>query len=221
MVGVWMGRKACIVVAIAVAVLTTPSAVLAGGDATRGEGLYTACQDCHGKDGEGNRELNAPSLAGQYDWYLLSQMQNFRSGVRGEHPKDIFGTIMAVPARALTDDQAVEDVVAYIAALEAAQPTRTEPRGDPERGRELYSICGWCHGTKAQGLLKDTPGGFPTPRLTGQHDWYLIRQTEYFKDKVRGANKDDRPGLEMRVKILQLRKGQEVQDIVAYIMTLQ
>ncbi len=215
-----MGRASTFVVAAAAMLAVSPAA-MSEGDVARGKDLYAACLDCHGESGEGNIELNAPSLAGQYDWYLLSQMQNYRSGVRGQHPDDVFGQIMTEPARALADDQAVEDVVAYIATLDASQPARTEPTGDPERGREAYSICGFCHGTKAQGLLTDTPGGYPTPRLTGQHDWYLIRQIEYFKDKIRGAGEEDKPGRQMRVDILQLQKGQEVRDIVAYIMTLQ
>ena len=88
--------------------------------------------------------------------------------------------------------------------------------------RLSYSICSSCHGSKAQGLpAAPTPDDFPGPRLTGQHDWYLIRQLEYFKNKIRGANLDDRPGLYMRTQILELQKGEDVRDVVAYIMTLQ
>ena len=216
-----MKRGASLFVAIAVGLWTAPTLAQAEGDATRGKALYAACQDCHGENGEGDQDLDAPSLAGQHDGYLLSQLQNFRSGIRGQHPDDTFGQVMVEPARDLADDQAVEDVVAYIATLEASQPARTEQSGDPERGRELYGLCDFCHGTKAQGLLTDTPGGYPTPRLTGQHDWYLIRQVENFKDKIRGAGEDDKPGRTMRVQIIELQKGQEVRDIVAYIMTLQ
>ena len=219
-----MSRKTSIVVTMAVGMLIIPFTVQAEGDAARGQALYGSCQDCHGENGEGNHELNAPSLAGQYDWYLLSQMQNFRSGVRGQHPDDTFGLAMAEAAQTLTDDQAVEDVVAYITTLEPAQPTRTEMSGDPERGRGLFfkgPNCSKCHGAKAEGLPTEKTGDLPAPRLVGQYDWYLIRQTENFKDKVRGAHLDDKLGLRARIGILKLKKGQEVRDVVAYIMTLQ
>lgn len=49
--------------------LITPFTVQAEGDAARGQVIYEVCQDCHGENGEGNHDLNAPSLAGQYDWY--------------------------------------------------------------------------------------------------------------------------------------------------------
>lgn len=215
-----MGKASTLII-VAVTMLATSPAAMAEGDVTRGKDLYAACQDCHGENGEGNHELDAPSLAGQHDVYLLSQIEKFRSGARGQHPEDTFGQIMTEQARTLADDQAVEDVVAFISTLEASQPARTELTGDPERGGEAYSICGFCHGTKAQGLLTDTPGGYPTPRLTAQHDWYLIRQIEHFKDKVRGIGDEDKSGREMRVGILPLQKGQDVRDIVAYIMTLQ
>ena len=217
-----MKRGAGLLMAIAVGISATPILALAEGDVTRGQALYAACQDCHGEKGEGSQDLNAPSLAGQHDWYLLSQLQNFRSGKRGQVAEDTFGQVMMEPAQDLADDQAMEDVVAYIATLEAIRPTRTESSGDPQRGADFYSICSSCHGSKAQGLpAAPTPDDFPGPRLTGQHDWYLIRQLEYFKNKIRGANLDDRPGLYMRTQILELQKGEDVRDVVAYIMTLQ
>jgi len=40
-------------------------------------------------------------------------LKNFKNGIRGAHPKDIYGRQMASMAAILTDDQAA-DVVAYI-----------------------------------------------------------------------------------------------------------
>ena len=59
---------------------------------------------------------------------------------------------MVAPARELTDEQAVADVVAYITTLEADAPPRTEMTGNPEAGQELFRDCTRCHGTKGQGV---------------------------------------------------------------------
>lgn len=87
------------------------------GDAERGAQLYATCVACHGAEGKGNRELGAPSLLNQADWYLLTQLEKFRSGARGGDPRDTRGQEMAVFAKALADEQALKDVVAYIHSL--------------------------------------------------------------------------------------------------------
>jgi cytochrome c oxidase subunit 2 len=51
------------------------------------------------------------------DWYLTTQLRNFRDGARGAHPQDLYGLQMALVAPMLADDQAVNDVVAYINTL--------------------------------------------------------------------------------------------------------
>lgn len=87
-------------------------------DPARGASLYAVCSTCHGLNGEGIAEMNAPSLAGRESWYLARQIQNFKSGVRGSNADDIFGQQMAPMAQLLSDDQAVRDVAAYLAGLE-------------------------------------------------------------------------------------------------------
>ena len=78
---------------------------------------YAICQACHGAQGEGNKALNAPKLAGQQDWYLVRQLQNFKAGIRGTHAKDMFGMQMRPMAMTLANDAAVNNVAAYIASL--------------------------------------------------------------------------------------------------------
>ena len=41
----------------------------APGDEVAGQAAYAVCASCHGQQGEGNQQLNAPKLAGQEDWY--------------------------------------------------------------------------------------------------------------------------------------------------------
>ena len=40
------------------------------------------CITCHGEKGEGNPEKLAPMIAGQHDWYILSQLTAFKTGTR-------------------------------------------------------------------------------------------------------------------------------------------
>jgi cytochrome c oxidase subunit II len=45
---------------------------------------------------------------------MVTQLKNFRAGVRGSHPQDLHGSQMALMAAILNDDRAINDVVAYI-----------------------------------------------------------------------------------------------------------
>lgn len=94
-----------------------PTAATIEGDVTRGQGLYAACAGCHGNRAEGNRALNAPSLAAGNDWYWVLQLNNYRNGLRGANPADTLGGPMRAAALTLADEQAVLDVVAYINTL--------------------------------------------------------------------------------------------------------
>jgi cytochrome c oxidase subunit II len=93
------------------------SNAFAAGDLDRGKSLYGICATCHGPNAEGMPEMNAPALAGREEWYLVRQLENFKSGARGADPRDIYGLQMAPMARVLADAQAVEDVVAYLSGL--------------------------------------------------------------------------------------------------------
>jgi cytochrome c oxidase subunit 2 len=95
------------------------------GDAKQGRKLYAACAACHGAKGEGNSELQAPALAGQTDWYLVTQLQRFQSGMRGYSPQDAQGTAMRAAVNALPDSRAIADVVAYINTLAAPPRPKT------------------------------------------------------------------------------------------------
>ncbi len=92
------------------------AATLTGGDAEAGQFTFGLCGACHGASGEGNELLSAPPLKGQHDWYLLSQLQKYRSGWRGTAPGDIPGATMR-PNAITMDDEAMQNVVAYIQTL--------------------------------------------------------------------------------------------------------
>ena len=84
---------------------------------SHGRNLYGTCGTCHGSNGRGMQATNAPRIAGMSDWYMLTQLKNFKQGIRGAHPKDMYGPQMASMAAILADDQATKDLVAYINTL--------------------------------------------------------------------------------------------------------
>jgi cytochrome c oxidase subunit 2 len=61
--------------------------------------------------------MQAPKLKGVNDWYLATQLKNFKQGSRGGHPMDEYGPQMALMASILKDEQAINDLVAYINVL--------------------------------------------------------------------------------------------------------
>ena len=87
------------------------------GDAKRGSSHYVSCGACHGANAQGNYALQAPRLAGQDDWYLRRQLDNFRQGIRGAHQEDSYGHQMVLMARSLQDEQSVNDLLAYLNTL--------------------------------------------------------------------------------------------------------
>ena len=96
----------------------TPAPETVTGNLITGADLYNStCSVCHGKNGDGVWSVHAPSLAGMTDWYLVRQLQNFKSGVRGTHPEDQLGYQMKHMVSSLEDDEAINDVVAYINTL--------------------------------------------------------------------------------------------------------
>ena len=90
----------------------------AQGDPDKGKTLFAVCSTCHGDQGQGMPDMNGPALAGRETWYLKRQLQNFKSGARGSDSRDTYGLQMAPMAQLLADDQAIDDVLAYIATLQ-------------------------------------------------------------------------------------------------------
>lgn len=98
---------------------TNPAKTLSGGNAANGEANYPGCSSCHGQHGEGTEVLTAPPLAGQSDWYLLSALRKYKAGVRGyDATNDSLAFMMSAMSGALLpDEQAMQDMVAYLATL--------------------------------------------------------------------------------------------------------
>lgn len=112
-------EQAVMDVAAYIATLPLPElAATLEGNTDAGKKAFAVCVACHGANGEGNVSLNAPRLSGQYDWYIKRQIDNFKAGIRGTNPKDIYGAQMRPMAMILVTDEQVRDVTAYIATLE-------------------------------------------------------------------------------------------------------
>jgi cytochrome c oxidase subunit 2 len=98
------------------------------GDARAGQQRYVTCGGCHGADGRGALATNAPRLQGMSDWYMATQLKNFRDGIRGGHPQDLNGAQMALFAQMLRDDRSIIDLLAYIDSLELRTRTASAER---------------------------------------------------------------------------------------------
>jgi len=190
------------------------SAIKAG-DPLIGQATYPVCAACHGSQGEGIVALNSPKLSGQESWYLETQLRNFKNGVRGAHEDDVYGKQMAPMAAVLADEAAIRNIAAYISTL-PEHSVDTSLSGDVERGQHLYQTCGTCHGVNGEGNYATN-----SPRLRGQEDWYVKRQLQNFIGGVRGVHREDLFGPQMRSMSRMLRTEKDIDDVVAYINTLE
>jgi cytochrome c oxidase subunit 2 len=185
-------------------------------NAAAGAAGYATCSACHGPQGEGNQQLNAPKLAGLDPWYMRRQLINYQTGIRGTMPGDQFGPQMVPMAQLVADPTMRENVIAHVAALPDASTQANTVTGDVDNGRSLYASCGTCHGFEGQGRWATN-----APRLAGMSDWYLERQLQYFRDGVRGSHADDLYGEQMALIAGMLSAENAIRDVVAYINTLR
>lgn len=95
-----------------------PADATVAGNVDQGRTEFQSCIACHGVKAEGIEALGAPALAGQNDWYMITQLRNFRAGFRGSHQDDTYGSQMLTVQQTLKDDQAVINVVSYINTLQ-------------------------------------------------------------------------------------------------------
>lgn len=172
--------------------------------------IYASCSACHGEQGQGNPALNAPAIAGQYDWYLKRQLQHFANGIRGSQAEDIHGKTMVPFAKLIANEQ--QQVLAvYISQLKPVS-ANVELNGDLKNGSRYYQAkCGACHGGKAQGNIS-----FNAPKLSALDPQYLLRQMANFKQGIRGQHQEDKWGRQMAMMSTTV-SDQELEDILYFI----
>jgi len=191
------------------------AAVTVSGSAENGKTSFAVCVSCHGADGAGNKALNAPRISGQQEWYVARQIANFKTGVRGSHAEDIYGQQMRPMAMILANEQAVADVSAYLSTLKSA-PAASTVKGDVAAGKTAYGICASCHGANGEGNK-----ALNAPAIAGQHDWYIVRQLQNFKKKIRGSDAGDTYGQQMSPMAMILADDAAINNVAAYISTLK
>jgi cytochrome c oxidase subunit 2 len=192
----------------------TQTRAAAAGDAAAGKGTYAVCSTCHGPQGEGNPQLNAPKLSGQAAWYLAEQLRDFKLGIRGGNEKDSYGKQMVAFASTLSDDTAIKNVVAYINSLPDTHPQATVS-GNPSKGKEHYETCAYCHGSGGQGVWSTN-----APRLSHMSDWYMKRQLQNFQQGVRGSHPQDFSGAQMAAMAKTLSDDHAIDDVLNHIDSL-
>ncbi|NIO40805.1 MAG: hypothetical protein GTO41_11870, partial [Burkholderiales bacterium] len=139
--------------------LLFPSAV----ELDAGGGLAkSTCARCHGLNGISASE-EQPHLAGQRAEYLYLELIAYKNGAREDES-------MGAAVKYLNDDALVQ-VAAYYASLEAAQVSgkiRATERDPVAEGKAAAAACAGCHGPDGNASI---PG---MPSLTGQQPQYLV-----------------------------------------------
>jgi cytochrome c553 len=75
-------------------------------DAAKGAQLFTAsCVSCHGQNAAGSEQQKAPRLAGQYDWYIVTALNDFKKNARDHTYKQSLS------------EKDMEDLAAHISRL--------------------------------------------------------------------------------------------------------
>ena len=193
-------------------------------DLEKGKEINGTCAACHGDQGAGGKKGEYPRIAGQRVAYIESQLRNFRSRTRVNIPMFPY-----TQERELSDED-IKDISAYLAKIELdnKMPTYTGkedaltkllmaekvmiiPRaeGDLGNGEAIYQKkCATCHGKTGKGR-----GMFPM--LVGQYTNYLKRQADLY---LKGDRPHDEEGV---VGVLNTLKEQDIQDILAYITSIQ
>jgi len=143
-----------------------------------------ACFACHGPEGRATADGFFPRIAGKPAGYLYNQLQNFRSGRRGNAAMSYFVDLMS--------DAYLHEIADWFAAQELPYPP-PQPgagpaeialgeslvrRGDAARG---LPACARCHGEAMTGVQPALPGLLGLPR------GYLVEQFGAWRNGQRKA----------------------------------
>ncbi len=104
---------------------------------------------------------------------------------------------------------------AWLSSHPTFAQTSAQAAGDAVAGKPLYAVCAACHGLQGEGNA-----ALHAPKLSGQGDWYLKRQLQYYQQGIRGAHADDVFGKMMAPMAATLVNDAAIDNVAAYIKTL-
>jgi len=175
-------------------------------DSQRGETLVAECMLCHS-----NKEAQrGPILHGMEMWYLMDQLEKFRSGVRGKLASNRSEYLMGVGARKIKDDFELAYVANWFSEQDPLPAIRTV-QGSLEEGKEYFNQrCASCHGGNGEGnrLLN-------APSLQRLEGWYFLEQMRKFRSGERGYHPQDIGGQAMAAASQEI-SDRNLRNVVAY-----
>jgi cytochrome c553 len=175
-------------------------------DSQRGEILVAECMLCHS-----NKEAQrGPILHGMEMWYLMDQLEKFRSGVRGKLASNRSEYLMGVGARKIKDDFELAYVANWFSEQDPLPAIRTV-QGSLEEGKKYFNQrCASCHGGNGEGnrLLN-------APSLQRLEGWYFLEQMRKFRSGERGYHSQDIGGQAMAAASQEI-SDRNLRNVVAY-----
>lgn len=190
-------------------IIMASGAAYAEGDAEAGKTKAAVCAACHGADGNSTNP-EWPSLAGQHEPYLVTQLEAFKNGER----KDALMTPMSMAL----GDQDRADLAAFYKA-QAANGGKVDP-ALVDAGQRVYrggntetavSACAGCHGPNGHG----NPGA-GMPAIAGQHATYIAGQLRQYASGERSTDPDQM----MRNTAASLSEA-EIEAVASYVQGLR
>jgi cytochrome c oxidase subunit II len=183
----------------------------------RGAARFTQCTPCHGDQGWGRQDIEAPPIAGLPAWYVESQLGKFRTGLRGSHFDDAGGLRMRPMALTLPSEGDVKAMSLYVESLPkpANKGDRMLQGTDATKGAQSFAACTACHGMDGSGNQ-----ALGAPPIAGHPDWYIASQVKKFKAGVRGTKVGDVHGPTMRAIALGLADDATIHNVAAHVASL-
>ncbi len=195
--------------------ITAPATSVSVGLANTGgtpTAISSTCMPCHGAQGVSAPGSMFPNLAGQWAYYIRTQLDEFKSHQRA----DPMAAIMWGMAAPLSEVQ-IQQVATYFSG-QIRNPGAISDPGLGAAGKKIYTggllkeevpACMACHGSTGIGI----PPMFPA--LAGQRSAYVANQLNYFKS---GARTDDPEGV-MRA-IAKNLTSKQITELAAYARSL-
>jgi len=209
---------------VACSILLLPVVANAVDEAAARE-LFGPCAGCHGEFGAGGKKGEYPRIGGQQPKYIEKQLMAFQKRIRPNIPmvpyteeRELAAEDMKLLATWLSQIELPTKMPEFkgdedaLTRLKMVEKVMLVPRveGDIENGGAIYrKQCAACHGKTGKGR-----GMFPL--IAGQYTNYLKKQLGAF---LRGERPHDEDTATEGV--LYSLKEQDLQDILAYLTTLQ